>query len=168
MGEVHFMISEAAKRVNVEAHVLRYWEEELELTIGRTEMGHRYYTEDDMRLFNCIKELKEQGMQLKDLKEIIPDMLKTRAKRRSEKEMEQPEVPKDLSELQTALLENNKLLQEAITQSVIHEIGFLFQAAERQEEDRYKKLDTLIRQQQMYRKESAKAPLRHFRRIFEG
>jgi putative transcriptional regulator len=32
-------------------------------------MGHRYYTEDDIRLFNCIKELKEQGMLLKELKE---------------------------------------------------------------------------------------------------
>ena len=52
MGEVHYMISEAAKRVGVEAHVLRYWEEELDLPIGRTEMGHRYYTEDDIRLFH--------------------------------------------------------------------------------------------------------------------
>ena len=34
MGEVHYMISEAAKRVNVETHVLRYWEEELSLSIG--------------------------------------------------------------------------------------------------------------------------------------
>ena len=50
MGEVRFMISEAAKQVHVESHVLRYWEEELELVIGRTEMGHRYYTEDDIQL----------------------------------------------------------------------------------------------------------------------
>ena len=68
MGEVHYMISEAAKRVGVEAHVLRYWEEELDLPIGRTEMGHRYYTEDDIRLFHCIKDLKEQSMQLRELK----------------------------------------------------------------------------------------------------
>ena len=155
------MISEAAKRVNVETHVLRYWEEELELNIGRTEMGHRYYTEDDMQLFHCIKELKEQGMQLKDLKDIIPEMLEIRAKRRTKKEPV-------LSELQLALLENNKLLQEAITKSIVHEMGFLFQAAERQEEDRYRKLDTLIRQQQALRKEMARAPLKNFRRIFEG
>ena len=161
MGEVHFMISEAAKRVNVETHVLRYWEEELELNIGRTEMGHRYYTEDDMQLFHCIKELKEQGMQLKDLKDIIPEMLEVRAKRRAKKEPV-------LSELQLALLENNKLLQETITKSIVHEMGFLFQAAERQEEDRYRKLDTLIRQQQALRKEMARAPLKNFRRIFEG
>mgnify|MGYP000426476217 CR=1 FL=1 len=31
MGEVRFMISEAAKKVHVESHVLRYWEEELGL-----------------------------------------------------------------------------------------------------------------------------------------
>ena len=31
MGEVRFMISEAAKQVHVESHVLRYWEEELNL-----------------------------------------------------------------------------------------------------------------------------------------
>lgn len=86
MGEVHYMISEAAKRVNVETHVLRYWEEELSLSIGRTEMGHRYYTEDDIQLFCCIKELKEQGIQLKELKGLIPDMLRTRDKLKLQKE----------------------------------------------------------------------------------
>ena len=168
MGEVHFMISEAAKRVNVETHVLRYWEEELELTIGRTEMGHRYYTEDDVRLFNCIKELKEQGMLLKDLKEVIPEMIQAREKRKSANEVKIEVSEEKPSKLQLALQENNVLLQEAITQSVVKEIGFLFQAAERQEEDRYKRLDSLIRQQQAYRKEVAKMPLRNLRRIFEG
>ena len=33
MGEVRYMISDAARLVDVEAHVLRYWEEELELPI---------------------------------------------------------------------------------------------------------------------------------------
>ena len=73
MGEVHYMISEAAKRVDVEAHVLRYWEEELEIPIERTAMGHRYYTEENIRLFQCIKELKTQGLMLKELKEILPE-----------------------------------------------------------------------------------------------
>ena len=66
MGEVRYMISEAAKRVNVETHVLRYWEEELELPIGRTERDT--VTIQKRILFRCIKELKEQGMFLKDLK----------------------------------------------------------------------------------------------------
>ena len=73
MGEVRFMISEAAKKVEVESHVLRYWEEELNLTIGRTEMGHRYYTDDDIQLFRCIKKLKDEGMLLRDLKPLIPE-----------------------------------------------------------------------------------------------
>ena len=52
MGEVRFMISEAAKQVNVESHVLRYWEEELDLTIPRNEMGHRYYTREHLSLIH--------------------------------------------------------------------------------------------------------------------
>lgn len=194
MGEVHYMISEAAKRVNVETHVLRYWEEELSLSIGRTEMGHRYYTEDDIQLFCCIKELKEQGIQLKELKGLIPDMLRTRDKLKLQKEpKEDPTVSNSISEeqldmasnaslekiqlqieeiFQHAMLENNKILEESVSQSIsqaiIKEMNYLFQAQDRQEEDRYKKLDHLIRQQQTYRKESARsAPIRKLRKLFE-
>lgn len=194
MGEVHYMISETAKRVNVETHVLRYWEEELSLSIGRTEMGHRYYTEDDIQLFCCIKELKEQGIQLKELKGLIPDMLRTRDKLKLQKEpKEEPTVSNSVSEeqldmasnaslekiqlqieeiFQHAMLENNKILEESVSQSIsqaiIKEMNYLFQAQDRQEEDRYKKLDHLIRQQQTYRKESARsAPIRKLRKLFE-
>ena len=169
MGEVRYMISEASKRVNVEAHVMRHWEEELGLNIGRTEMGHRYYTEEDVRLFNCIKELKEQGMLLKELKTLVPDMIETRKKLKKQKQAEQVKEESPLTELKQALLENNHVLQEAITQSVIKEMGYLFLAQEQQEEERYKKLDSLIRQQQLYRKEYARAtPFKQLRRIFEG
>lgn len=78
MGEVRYMISEAAKKVQVESHVLRYWEEELGLEIGRTDMGHRYYTEDDIQLFHCIQKLKNEGMLLRDLKPMIPELTATR------------------------------------------------------------------------------------------
>lgn len=177
MGEVHYMISEAAKRVNVETHVLRYWEEELELSIGRTEMGHRYYTEEDVQLFNCIKELKEQGLLLKELKNLIPDILRAKNKAKAQKEQTQtvhiPTEEQVLTPLQKALLENNKLLEDsislAVSKAVITEMDFLLQAKERQEEERYKKLDNLIRQQQVFRKEAARStPLRNLRRIFEA
>ena len=36
-------IKEAAKKLHVEAHVLRYWEDELKLDIKRNAQGHRYY-----------------------------------------------------------------------------------------------------------------------------
>lgn len=68
MAEIHYLISEASKKVDVESHVLRYWEDELELKIPRNEMGHRYYTEAHIRLFRQIKDLKEKGYQLKAIK----------------------------------------------------------------------------------------------------
>ena len=36
--KVRYMISDAAALAGVETHVLRYWEEELDLTIPRNEM----------------------------------------------------------------------------------------------------------------------------------
>ena len=45
MSEIRYMISDAARQVGVEAHVLRSWEEELDIKVGRTELGHRYYTD---------------------------------------------------------------------------------------------------------------------------
>ncbi len=71
MAEVHYLISDASKQVDVESHVLRYWEDELELDIPRNDMGHRYYTEYHIRLFRQIKELKEKGYQLKAIKSAL-------------------------------------------------------------------------------------------------
>lgn len=69
--KVRYMISDAANMVHVETHVLRYWEEELELAIPRNEMGHRYYTRENIRDFQRIKDLKEQGYQLKAIRMIL-------------------------------------------------------------------------------------------------
>ncbi|MDD6811987.1 MAG: MerR family transcriptional regulator [Lachnospiraceae bacterium] len=71
MKQEMLLISEAAKKVEVETHVLRYWEEELQLPIKRNEMGHRYYTMEDVKRFREIKQLKEQGLQLKAIRTII-------------------------------------------------------------------------------------------------
>lgn len=71
MAEARYLISDAAKKVDVESHVLRYWEEELELNIPRNEMGHRYYTDYHIRLFRRVKELKEKGYQLKAIKGVL-------------------------------------------------------------------------------------------------
>lgn len=225
MGEIRYMISEAAKQVHVESHVLRYWEEELNLTISRTEMGHRYYTEDDIQLFRCIKKLKNEGMLLKDLKPLIPKLKETRDKLTSAQTETAPEkkvtpvsanpgttaltpaakkpdtaTPTPVSEksdstslapvaempaadlaptaaevipitqleqvrgligdvLTEVVTNNNAALEQSIstkvTNDVIREMDFLFQAKERREEEHYRKLDCLIRQQQANRKELA-------------
>lgn len=214
MGEVRFMISEAAKQVQVESHVLRYWEEELGLTIGRTEMGHRYYTKDDILLFRCIKKLKDEGMLLKDLKPLIPELKQTRLKLKGDldkpsvkavacestadpaaqeiKAQIQPPAPAAehagpsevipftqleqvrsligdvLSEVVT---DNNEVLKKdiskAVTADVMREMDFLFQAKERQEEEHFRKLDCLIRQQQASRRETVKgSPIMKFKKMF--
>lgn len=77
MSETHYLISDASKKVDVESHVLRYWEEELEMNIPRNEMGHRYYTDFHIRLFKQIKELKEKGYQLKAIKAALARSLET-------------------------------------------------------------------------------------------
>lgn len=71
MVKEKYLINEAAKEVRVETHVLRYWEEELELSIGRNEQGHRIYTQEDIDRFIEIKNLKDQGLQLKAVKTIL-------------------------------------------------------------------------------------------------
>ncbi len=67
----YLLISDAAKAVCVESHVLRYWEEELQLPIKRNELGHRYYTKEDVERFKNIKDMKERGLQLKAIKMIL-------------------------------------------------------------------------------------------------
>lgn len=74
MKEVRYMISDAAKKINVEPHVLRYWEEELGTEIPRNEMGHRYYREEDIQMMQGVKYLKEKGFQLKSIKILLPDV----------------------------------------------------------------------------------------------
>lgn len=71
MNDTIYYISEASKKVEVEPHVLRYWEDELKLSIGRNEMGHRCYTEKDIETLRRIKQLKEQGLQLKAIRTVL-------------------------------------------------------------------------------------------------
>ena len=74
MKEKRYFISDAAKELEVESHVLRYWEEELNLEIPRNEMGHRYYREEEIQMLKCIKELKARGFQLKTIKQILSEL----------------------------------------------------------------------------------------------
>ena len=73
-----YLISDASRKVEVESHVLRYWEDELKLPVKRNELGHRYYTEEDITEFQEIKKLKEQGLQLKAIRMILKNGKLTR------------------------------------------------------------------------------------------
>jgi len=76
MKHTGYTISDASKHLNVEAHVLRYWEEELELNIQRNELGHRCYSEKDILLFQHIRVLKDEGFSLHDIKTTLPELIK--------------------------------------------------------------------------------------------
>lgn len=92
-------------------------------------------TKDDERLYGCIKELYEQGVPFNELKALIPDIRRTR---------EQLYIKRMLEH-------NNDLLL-----SMFHkEMSFLLDAKERRQEEEFKKLDQLIRQQQSFRKAAA-------------
>lgn len=71
MKETCYQIKEAAAKVGVESHVLRYWEEELKMDIHRNEMGHRYYTEKDIEVLSKVRDLKEKGLQLKAIRNYL-------------------------------------------------------------------------------------------------
>jgi len=68
-----FTIKDAAAQVQVESHVLRYWEEELGLVIGRNEQGHRCYTKEDVELLCKIRSWKGQGLQLKAIRLMLSE-----------------------------------------------------------------------------------------------
>lgn len=160
MDQVRYMISDASKIVEVESHVLRYWEEELELPIARNEMGHRYYTEDDIQLLKHIKKLKERGYQLKAIKmdisengELIPQeeslppavkQEKTEVLNSNAEKMQQFQsvLSKALGQ---ALKENQENLGKElgirVADQVSKEINYQFRAQEEQQEAYFRKLD---------------------------
>lgn len=72
MEETTYTISQAAKIVGVETYVLRFWEDELLLDIGRNTKGYRAYTNENIALLKKVKELKKQH-QLKDIRHMLLD-----------------------------------------------------------------------------------------------
>ena len=198
MEQMRYMISDAANAVAVESHVLRYWEDELELSVPRNEMGHRYYTKENIEQFRQIKELKEKGYKIKAIKILIhnsseqpipsPHVMNEKAamleeslhqkQKEEQKSSIQKELPSEAPALQSvaemtqisdaqrrmeqfqcmmteivrnALKDNNKDLGEEIgtefSDRVLKEMNYLHRCQEEQEEERFKKLDELIRGQ---------------------
>ncbi len=174
MDKVRYMISDAADMVHVESHVLRYWEEELDLSIPRNEMGHRYYTRDNIKEFQKIKDLKEQGYQLKAIRMILhsgelttsqmaepqenvgdsqlPDGNKETLSRIEEMSAEERmsrfrELMSDI--VGQAIAHNNEELSQSIgrdvQEMVIKEMNYLMREQENAQEERYRKLDAAIR-----------------------
>ena len=157
LEKVRYMIGDAAAAVNVEAHVLRYWEEELDLSVPRNEMGHRYYTKENIHEFMRIKELKEQGYQLRTIKKILhnetisdeAEIGQPRLVHRREVDMMQQfrEVMNDIVGKAISLNNEELSLQigTEVEERVLKEMNYLMREQENAQEERYKKLDAAIR-----------------------
>ena len=127
--EKRYTVRQAVTMTGVKSYVLRYWEEELDLRIGRNELGHRYYTPFDIQLFLKINELKNRGLQLKAIRTLIPQEARNT-------------YPSDLAKTGSEILER-----------LIHE------EMQRKKEGEYRcrSLDEAIRKKQQARREAAAA-----------
>lgn len=155
MAMTRYMISDAAKQVDVEAHVLRYWEEELGMEIPRNEMGHRYYTEEDIIRLREIHEMKEKGYGLKairmvlqqeaDADRVVMDKPEQHGNTRGAKEL-------FVGLMQEILQENNlelvRAMNEDVGDRVIKQLDYLFREQEEREEERFQKFDEVLRMKQ--------------------
>lgn len=73
MDEKLYSVSEAVRLIGVESHVLRYWEEELNIPIQRTSLGHRTYSEKNIETFRQVKDWKQKGIQLKAIRLLLEE-----------------------------------------------------------------------------------------------
>lgn len=169
--EKRYTVAQAAEMTGVRSYVLRYWEEELNLRIGRNELGHRCYTGYDIQLFMNIKELKNRGLQLKAIRELLPriahngpgstaDKVKLLDGEVAEVQKPAPGEEKNSSresgkkEETTGKTRSEKILefQEILERLIMQEMQ-----TKDAEELRCRSLDKAIRRQQLARKEAAAA-----------
>ena len=166
MTQEVYTIGDAAKRVSVETHVLRYWEEELGLKIRRNGQGHRFYTKEDVELLDRIKNWKNQGMQLKairlmlseDGKLSVPGEVVREAQAMVEKCQENVLLDERSTKAARLQFLLEGLVSKAVQESnaaVLKEIDYQFrqmeenalareQRQQQREEEHYRKLDELL------------------------
>ncbi len=178
MGEKRYMISDASRMLGIESHVLRYWEEELDIVIPRNEMGHRYYTDYHINLLRNIRKLKQQGYGLRAIKMMLSDpngasekntgnLPEIRVNFEAENRLEAAESSMNakLEQFQSIMdgivskaIHNStknlgKELSDDVSQNVLKGVNYMMRLQDEKEDARYKKLDELMRSRQ---KESRK------------
>ena len=170
MEQIHNTISEAAKKLHVGSHVLRFWEDELHLTIPRNEMGHRVYTAKEMQLLEQIVQMKNDGYSLKEIeKHIAPSTVS-----------QVIPYPVENTNIESNMNGNDKMVQfkvilgrivsdairensgslttdiaSTVSDQVSKELDFLFREKEESDEKRFRQLDETIRSYQKARQEVA-------------
>ncbi len=165
-AEEKYLISETARLVGVESHVLRYWEEELKLPIRRNELGHRYYTSEDVEQFREIKKMKEQGLQLKAIRTVLTDssmqvMVPLQSREIAGEEGQLAPGPSEGDKgarlqmllhnlISQAVRENNKEMTREIRETILKELDYQFRAQD--EENRKRDQERMEREEEHFRK----------------
>lgn len=166
MEQIHNTISEAAKKLHVGPHVLRFWEEELHLAIPRNEMGHRVYSSKEMQLLEKIIQLKKDGYSLKEIEnevspsttgQVIPYPVESTKIETNDKMVQFKAILGRI--VSEAIHENSNSLTSdiasTVSDQVSKELDFLFREKEESDEKRFRHLDETIRSYQKARQEVA-------------
>lgn len=161
MENKRYIISEASAKTGLEPHVLRYWEDELGIEIERNELGHRYYSAQQLELLSKVKEMKQRGFQLKAIKsELLGSNEVAVVEKVSPDENKLEQFKAIIGSIVTqSLRENNVVLggeiSDTVSTKVLKEMDYLMRMREEAEEERYKRLDETIRSCQRSNKEAA-------------
>ena len=166
MEAKQYTISEAAKKLHVGSHVLRFWEEELHLNIPRNEMGHRVYAEKEMKQLEQIINMKKDGFSLKDIEhklspkssgQVIPYPVSESEISPNDKMIQFKTILSRI--VSDAIRENSDSLTSDIADTVSvqvnKELDYLFREKEESDEKRFRELDETIRSYQKARQEIA-------------
>ena len=166
MEAKQYTISEAAKKLHVGSHVLRFWEEELHLNIPRNQMGHRVYSEKEMKQLEQIINMKKDGFSLKDIEhklspkssgQVIPYPVSESEISPNDKMIQFKTILSRI--VSDAIRENSDSLTSDIADTVSvqvnKELDYLFREKEESDEKRFRELDETIRSYQKARQEIA-------------
>ena len=166
MEQIQNTISEAAKKLHVGPHVLRFWEDELHLSIPRNKMGHRIYSTKEMQLLEQIIQMKKDGYSLKEIEkqvspspvsQVIPYPVENTEIDSNDKMVQFKAILGRI--VSDAIRENSGSLTtdiaSTVSEQVSKELDFLFREKEESDEKRFRQLDETIRSYQKARQEVA-------------
>lgn len=66
-----YTITELSKNLSVTDHALRYYEKEFKMYVPKDKRGRRYYTPDLANIMYQIKNMRDEGLEIKAIKKIL-------------------------------------------------------------------------------------------------
>jgi DNA-binding transcriptional MerR regulator len=162
MKENKRMIGDVSKELGVPKHTIRAWENELQLDIPRDEKGYRYYGDHEMYILRKITDMKRHGMIPEEIQKEIPKNVIPFPEGQNV-----PSLDHKMLQFQNimvkmmgrALNEQKEVFSREIaggvTAQLSKELDYQFRIREEHQEQRFQKIDELIRIQQKTREEIA-------------